>query len=473
MNTKLPFSGHSPRKVREPSRPRITLAEEQIEALERMKDFLNTEEPVLVLQGYAGTGKTSILNEYIQFLRSTREDFILCAPTHKAKLVVEEVTGEDAMTVHKLLSLAPNIEIFELDYKDLKFQCNGFGEIPDNGIVIIDEASMINDEIYKLLLDMCNQYGTKLLFIGDKAQIQPVCSKSTSLVFNCPNIITLTQIHRQADTNGLLPLLSRLRERPLKRFEPIEAPEGSLIICDQAKDFMLKSADFFRRAIKKQDVNEVKLIAYTNARVQGFNQCMRKLLWDTNVANEYNQFEFLTGYENFEYNNTQFYNSLDYIIVDAPKRVERHIPHFMKMPGYELELFDTVYKKLLTVFILERDINKDYIDSLAATIENFRISAIEAKRNGNRTRSTFLWKKYFEMIKSFATPKDIMWDNRVIKKKTFDYGYASTIHKIQGSSLGTVFIDMANVLVCKNVDEIRQMQYVSLSRTKTDAYILV
>lgn len=53
--------------------------------------------------------------------------------------------------------------------------------------------------------------------------------------------------------------------------------------------------------------------------MQGFNQCMRKLLWDSDVANEYNQFEFLTGYENFEYNNTQFYNSLDYIIVDAPK----------------------------------------------------------------------------------------------------------------------------------------------------------
>lgn len=470
MSTGFPFIS---KKIGESSKPRIQLAEEQIAALERMKNFLNTEESVLVLQGYAGTGKTSILNEYIRFLVSEGEDFTLCAPTHKAKLVMEEVTGREAVTVHKLLSLAPNIEIFELDYKDLKFRCNGFGEIPDNGIVIIDEASMINDEIYKLLLDMCSQYGTKLLFIGDKAQIQPVCSKSTSLVFNCPNIITLTKIHRQADTNGLLPLLSKLRERPMKRFMPIEASEGSLIVCDQAKDFMLKSADFFRHAIKKQDVNEVKLIAYTNARVQGFNQCMRKLLWNNNVDNEYNQFEFLTGYENFEYNGSQFYNSLDYIIVDTPKRVERHIPHFMKMPGYELELFDTVYKKLLTVFILEKDISKDYIDSLSATIENFRISAIEAKRNGNRTRSTFLWKRYFEMIKSFATPKDMMWDNRVIKKKTFDYGYASTIHKIQGSSLKTVFIDMANILVCKNIDEIRQMQYVSLSRTKTDAYILV
>ena len=115
MSIKLPISGYSSKRIGEPNRPRITLADEQIEALERMKRFLDTEEPVLVLQGYAGTGKTSILNEYIQYLRSNGEDFILCAPTHKAKLVVEEVTGEEAMTVHKLLSLAPNIEIFELD----------------------------------------------------------------------------------------------------------------------------------------------------------------------------------------------------------------------------------------------------------------------------------------------------------------------------------------------------------------------
>lgn len=470
MSTGLPFIS---KKIGEPSKPRIQLAEEQIAALEKMKNFLNTEEPVLVLQGYAGTGKTSILNEYIRFLVSKGEDFTLCAPTHKAKLVMEEVTGREAVTVHKLLSLAPNIEIFELDYKDLKFQCNGLSEIPDNGIVIIDEASMINDEIYKLLLDMCRQYDSKLLFIGDKAQIQPVCSKSTSLVFNCPNIITLTKIHRQADTNGLLPLLSKLRERPMKRFQSIEALEGSLFVYDQAKDFMLKSAEFFRKAIKRQNINDVKLIAYTNARVQGFNHCMRRLLWGDKESNEYNQFEFLTGYENFEYNKSQFYNSLDYIIVDKPKKVDKHIPHFIKLPGYELELFDTVYKELLSVFVLDRSISKDYIDSLSSTIENYRISAIEAKRNGNRTRSSFLWKKYFEIMKSFATPKDMVWDNRVIKKKTFDYGYAMTVHKVQGSSLKTVFIDMSNILVCKNIDEIRQMQYVALSRTKTDAYMLI
>ena len=90
-----------------------------------MEEFTENSKPVLVLQGFAGTGKTTILNEYIQYLDSVGVNFVLCAPTHKAKLVMEEVTGYEAITVHKLLSLSPNIEIFNLDYKDLKFHSKG------------------------------------------------------------------------------------------------------------------------------------------------------------------------------------------------------------------------------------------------------------------------------------------------------------------------------------------------------------
>ena len=63
-------------------------------------------------------------------------------------------------------------------------------------------------------------------------------------------------------------------------------------------------------------------------------------------------------------------------------------------------------------------------------------------------------------------------DIESIKKKTFDYGYASSTHKLQGSSINTIFIDMANINKCRNKDELRQLQYVALSRTKTDAHIL-
>lgn len=448
----------------------MTLSNEQNLAIQRMIDFIDDKEPVLVLQGPAGTGKSSCLKEYVQYLDSTDINFTLCAPTHKAKMVIEEITEYDAVTVHKLLSLSPNIEIFNLDYSDLKFYSKGVSAVPTNGIVIIDECSMINDEIYRLLLEFCASRKSKLLFIGDICQLQAVNNKSVSKVFDCKNKIILTEIHRQSDGNGIMPILANLRENAMDHFKTTKAENGSLFVFRRPKDFMLKAYEYFNNAIHAQNITEVKLAAYTNARVRGLNSCIRRMLWKDDK--EYHQFEFLTGYENFEYNHNQFYNSLDYIITSEPKKIERRIPHFMKLPGYELELYDKVYKQLLDVFIIDSDINQDYIDSLAVIMEDFRISAIECK-NYNRTRSSKLWKQYFEVSKSFATPFDIMFDNRVIKKKTFDYGYASSVHKLQGSTLNNVFIDMDNIFICKDKSELRQLQYVALSRTRKDAFILL
>lgn len=447
----------------------IQLAEEQLQALNKMESFLQEDETVLVLSGGAGTGKSTIQNEYIQYLDSIDYPFVLCAPTHKAKLVIEEITGYEAVTVHKLLSLSPNIEIFNLDYKDLKFNSGGLSEIPSNGIIIIDEASMINDEIYKLLIEYCNRLNTKILFIGDEKQLKPVNNGGISLVFKHPNKILLTRIHRQVGTNALLPLLNGLRNTPKKIFEPINAPEGSLFVYNNAKDFIIKAVDEFKIAINKQDVVWTKLLAYTNSRVKGLNECMRRCLWSD--EEEYHQFEFITGYDNFEYNRNQFYNSSDYIITSKPRKVERHIPYYLKLPGYDLELYDKVYKRLLNVFTLDRTISSDYLDALSYLIEEIRMSAIEYKYS--RIKANKLWRRYFEIIKSFATPVDLMFDNRVIKKKTFDYGYALSVHKSQGSSLNTVYIDMNNILQCRSKEELRQLQYVALSRTKTDAHILL
>ena len=435
-----------------------------------MIDFSKNNDPILCVEGYAGTGKTTLLNEYIEYIDSNNIHFVLCAPTHKAKLVMEEVTGYDATTLHKLLSLSPNIEIFNLDYKDLKFLSMGLNEVPSKGIIIVDEASMITDDLYNLLSDYANKKDSKLLFIGDPAQLSGINNGGLSLAFKCNNKVTLKTIHRQATDNGLLPTLFKLREHPLKTFKEIIAPEGSLFLYNQAKDFMLEAASYFKKAVSHQNVNEVKLLAYTNARVKGLNNCMRRLLWKD--EEEYHINEFITGYENFEYNHNQFYNSLDYVIASKPTKVERKIPYFLKLPGYDLELYDRVYKKLLHVFVLDRTINPDYINSLSSLIEGIRLDALEVKKT-NRTKASSLWKKYFEIMKSFATPNDLVFDNRVIKKKTFDYGYASTVHKLQGSSIDTIFIDMNNLYQCRDKETLRQLQYVALSRTKTDAHLLV
>lgn len=451
---------------------KIEFSEDQLEALKRMEDFVYDNNIFLTLRGYAGTGKSFIMKEFVQYLDSIDKPFVLCAPTHKAKLVLEEATGYDAITVHKLLSMSPNIEIFELDYRDLKFMSKGFSQVPIGGLIIIDEASMISSSLYKLLQDVCRVLNTKILFVGDSAQIQPVNEGDISPVFKCENIVTLINIHRQNRENGLLNLLTTLRTTPKRAFQGIDAQEGSLVVYDNAKDFMVQSIPFLKKMIKEQNVREVKLMAYTNERVRGLNECARRVMWGEKEKNLFNKNEILTGYDNFEYNKQQFYNSLDYVVTSDPILTERKIPNFIKLPGFEVQLYDTIYKTVMTTFVLHPETNKDYINTLCQTIERLRMDAISAKNSGNKTYSSLLWRKYFQIVNSFATFEHLFWDNRVIKRKTFDYGYASSIHKCQGSSLNTVFVDMKNVMSCRNINEIRQLQYVSLSRTRTDAYIL-
>lgn len=450
---------------------KLLLSEDQKAALQGMEEFLENDKRILVLAGYAGCGKSFLLNEFVQYIDSINKTFVLAAPTHRAKLVMEQFTGYDAITLHKLLSLSPELDIYHLDYNDLKFLSGGLDKVPRNGIIIVDEGSMVPDSSYDLILDYITQYNSKVIYVGDPAQLNPV-GEGGSKVFANENILWLTQIHRQSANNQLIPLLTKLRKKEIRWFEPIRADEGSLFVYDDTKDFMLNSIPFFKKAMSTQDVNMVKVIAYTNKRVQNLNKCIRRITLGKNTENQYNRYEILTGYENFEYNKKFFYNSLDYVILSTPRFTRKKIPNFITLEGWQLELYDTIYKQRMDVFVIDRNINPDYLTSLASVIETIRIDAIDAKNRGNRTYANIKWKQYFQTMKSFASPFDLYWDNRAIKKKTFDYGYALTIHKIQGSSLNTIFVDMDDVNSCRERALIRQMQYVALSRTKTDAYIL-
>lgn len=447
---------------------------EQQEAIDRLIDFVNNDEPVMVLTGYAGTGKTSVMNEFVQYLDSTKGEgyFQLCAPTHKAKLVLRKATGGyDVTTLHSLLSLSPNLNIFNLDYDDLKFESGGAGAIPYRGLVIVDEASMISDDLYDLLLNYCSPRKCKILFIGDIAQLRPVDNDDLSKVFSNSNIVKLTKIFRQDEDTALIPILSNLRKNYMTNFEDVEGKTGSLITYTDTKKFMIEAVSKIRKAMSSKNPNYAKLIAYTNNRVNALNRCVRRMLFKDDEP--YHVGEILMGCENFSYNRHDFFNSSDYIITSV-KRTERKIPNFISLPGFDLMLYDEVDDVLHPVFMLDvENINPDYLDSLAQTIENVRLDAISAKNRGNRTASKFLWKKYYDMMKSFATPIPLMFDNRVVKPKTFMYGYAITVHKSQGSSYNSVFVDMSNLLLDKDTQELRQLQYVALSRTQTDAHLLL
>lgn len=436
------------------------LGTDQQTALNLIKNFINTDSTAFSLIGSAGTGKTFLMNYLIKDLSNL--NIVLCAPTHKAKLVLERSTGRECITLHSLLSLSPNLDIFDLDFRDLLFKTSKETlSIPRRGLVICDEASMINDDLFKLLTQKCQERKTKILFVSDRKQLIPVKSEYESLVYTVENQFELKEIFRQAWDNTLTPILVNLRNHCVDTFEE---SSKNLHVVSNTKEFV----ELYLNKCKKlnSDILECKLLAYRNKRVDKYNEVIKKLLFNNDL--EYNKLEIITSNENFEFGSSQFWNSMDYIICSEPYKTDKYLPHFGYLPGYILELYDFIYNESNKVFILSKDISKDFIDSLAYKIEDIRIDALQAV---GRKRG-MLWKFYYELFNSFTTPFELEVDSRLIKKKTFMSGYACTVHKSQGSTFNNIFVDLKDINSCYDDTIRRQLQYVALSRTKNDAYIL-
>ncbi len=445
------------------------LSEDQQYALNELQNFSKSNDSdTIVITGGPGSGKTFLMQHYIDFLNRWGYSYCLCAPTHKAKVVLERSTKEPVVTLHKLLSMAPDLEIFKLDFKDLKFKCGAETEIPEQGIVIVDECSMITDDFYDLLYEKVTALNSKLVFIGDSKQIRGVNNQDISKIFKCKNIINLNVNHRQGEGSGLHELIQSLREKPKSKFTPITSDNGSLFVYNDVKTFLTNALIEFKDAVLKKDPSAIKLIAYHNNRVNGLNNVVRKHLWKD--EEEYHVGEFIIGKKSFMFDNHNFYNSFDYIITKViPIMVP--INNYKSLPGYKLYLYDSKVGVEKPIMILSRNIPQEEFLKLAKEIDAIRVEAIMMGYM-NKARSKEMWIKYYGIVNSFVSPIDICFEGRVIVSQGFDYGYAVTVYKIQGETLQTVYIDMKDILCCREVDIIREMQHVAISRTKKDAHIL-
>ena len=441
------------------------LGEEQARCLDSIKEFIKSNKLAFSITGSGGTGKTVLTFEIIKYLESIRKDYRLCAPTHKAKCVLEHYTNRQALTLHKLLSLSPKLDIINLDFKDLQFKMGSINDFPINGVIICDESSMISDDLFKTLTKVCKTYDTKIIFLGDKCQLSPVDSNRVSLVYNLENKFNLTKIYRQSLENAIFPILQDLREHKIDRFTSCSGIDGSVVCESNFKEFFNLCKLGIEKAIKNEDIFEAKVLAYTNARVNNYNDFLTKSIFGD--SEEYYNLEILTGYENISFNHYDFWNSMDYIIVGEPKKTDIYIPGFYNLPGYQLNLYDTGSKEIMPVDIISKNLGSKVYSDLASYIEEIRLDAISSEGK----RRSMCWKEYYSVLGSFTTPVDLLYRNRLIRRKSFDRGYAITIHKSQGSSINNIYIDMQDIRKAKSDDTIRQLQYVAMSRTRHNAYI--
>lgn len=448
----------------------IILGEEQVQALDAIKSFItNSTDTCFSLCGSAGTGKSLLISYIIDFAEKKGYDYVLCAPTHKAATVIKNYTKREALTLHKLLALAPKLDIFKLDLRELEFVSGkSTANIPFKGLVICDEASMVSDDLFSLLIKRCHDLDTKILFVSDKAQLNPVKSADHSKVYTVKNKVELTKIYRQSSENALMPYLKELRSKAMHVAPGVqEALEGSIYQYNSLKDILFKVCEAYKQGMIDVDIFRTKVLAYTNQRVESYNKAIKNLLFGKDE--EYYVGELLMAYKNGEYQNFEFFNSMEYYI-NKVEPVTKYIDD-IKLHGYNLSLYDTYSKSLNTVFILsEKKNDTQALQSLAQSVELTRLDAIYCKKKETRNK---LWGKYYGLLKKFVSPIDLYYDGRVVIAKAFDSGYACTVHKSQGSSYQEIFVDWGNILKAKDEVIKRQLQYVALSRTRSNAHLLV
>lgn len=188
------------------------LAEKQIEAIN-----LSVKHKVLVITGGPGTGKTTIIKAIMRVFMALQLKVLMAAPTGRAAKRMQEATGFDARTIHRLLEYAPRRGGFQ---KNQDYPL-------DADVIIVDEASMIDIILMHHLLKAVPTHAT-LILVGDINQLPSVGPGSVlrDIIDSGKfKVVELTEIFRQAGQSRIVVNAHLVNQG---RFPDISLPSGEL-----------------------------------------------------------------------------------------------------------------------------------------------------------------------------------------------------------------------------------------------------
>lgn len=260
--------------------------EQQLTVLAALSRFITMpfdgSDRVFVLNGYAGTGKTSLTGAVVKALEAFSRPVVLLAPTGRAAKVFGRFAGRQAYTIHRHIYRTSSLGEYAAGINDNKLT---------GAVFLVDEASMIGDGgMDRNLLEDLIHYvyggiGCRMVFIGDTAQLPPVGADESPAMQ--PEVLrgyglkvtraVMTETVRQSRLSGILWNATWLRKalrQPVlpppvmltSRFDDVREVEGEEL------------ADAISSDYSRDGVEQTIVVTRSNNRATRFNLSIRTLI---------------------------------------------------------------------------------------------------------------------------------------------------------------------------------------------------
>ncbi|MDR1459738.1 MAG: AAA family ATPase [Bacteroidales bacterium] len=448
---------------------------DQKQAIDLFTDYLccREKESVMLLKGYAGTGKTSLVSAFVRALNELKVKTVLLAPTGRAAKVLGNYSFKQAYTIHKEIYRIKSdkdgnerLVLRENEYKNTIFFVDESSMICDvqplhNAMLLFQDSNLL----YNLFSYVEQGSNCRLVFIGDTAQLPPVGMQYSpaldadflrdnfsKLVFNCE----MTEVVRHIKKSGVLYNATRIRNLLGK-----ESSMEYKFLLDKFDDIdtipvneLLEKLDW---AYQKYDYENVMVITRSNKQANMLNQAIRnnvlyretELEKGDNIMNLKNDYFWLS--KDAE---TKFIANGDILEIVRLQQIEmRYGFQFadvkVRFPDYEME--DITVKLILDAL---------YVESAAMTNENRKQLYAEICLDYEHIHPP---KKRFMAIK-----KDPYLNALQVK-----FAYAQTCHKTQGGQWDVVFIYQGAVPGKTWTDEYYRWLYTAVTRTKKQLFLII
>lgn len=417
--------------------------DQQISLIAALARFCSPVSPgysVFLLNGYAGTGKTSLTGALVRALREAEVPVVLLAPTGRAAKVFGRFAGFQASTIHRRI------------YRGTEGMMNDFSaDVADNpltgAVFIVDEASMIGngsgDTMSRNLLEDLIHYvysgeGCRMILLGDTAQLPPVgCRESPAMSVAVlkgfglrVTKAVMTKVVRQRRRSGILYNATKLRKNML--LTPLPEPE---LVIDRFPDVVSVSGeeleDEISASFTENGITETLVVTRSNRQATRFNLAIRAniLYREEELSRE----ELLLVAKN-NYLWSARVKGLDFVangdtaIVDAIYGTEEK--YGFRFADVNLRLPD-------------RDLSFDckiLLDTLVSDT-----ASLEPERYQSLYMSALNDPDMFTPSTPVRTRMRILRSDPYVNALQVKYGYAVTCHKAQGGQWKNVFVEVGYV----------------------------